>query len=70
MDKFLNVMIGLFVVVCIWAIFYALPRDIERTDRAKEIAQSMGCEYIGSARDLSSVKFLDCNGEVKAIRVK
>ena len=49
---------------------YLIPRDIERTSKAKAIADEMGCEYIGSARDLNSVKFLDCNGEIKVIRVK
>ena len=49
---------------------YLVPRDLERTARGEAIAKEMGCEYIGSASDLGSVKFLDCNGEIKIIRVK
>ena len=63
-DKILN----LAIVVTI--LTFLIPRDMERTDRAKEIAREMNCEYLGSARDLGPVKFLDCNGEIKLIRVK
>lgn len=43
---------------------------LEQTSNAKQIAQDMNCKFIGTARDLNSVYFLDCNGEVKLIRVE
>lgn len=68
-DGFGWILIGV-LIGFIGIMVYLIPRDIERTSRAQEIAKEMGCEYIGSARDLGSVKFLDCNGEIKIIRVK
>jgi formate hydrogenlyase subunit 4 len=70
MDKLFNIFAVTMAVVLIGVLAYAIPKDIERTDRAQEIAKAMGCEYVGSARDLNSIKFLDCNGEIKMIRVK
>lgn len=70
MEKFLKWGLVFLVIVFVGILAYVIPRDIERTDRAQEIASKMGCTLIGSARDLNSVKFLDCNGEVKLIRVK
>lgn len=54
------------VIICV----YLIPRDIDRVNRAEKMAQQMGCEYIGSARDLNSVKVFDCNGEIVMKRVK
>ena len=70
LDRILKGMLILLVGGFVLLMFYVIPRDIERSDRAKEIADQMGCTVIGHARDLGSVKFLDCNGEVKLIRVK
>ena len=39
-------------------------------DRANEYAQSIGCTYIGRARDLPGVRFFDCNGEIKMVRIQ
>lgn len=69
-DKLLSVFIMVLVIGTIVILAYAIPQEYERSDRAKAIADQMGCEYIGSARDLNSIKFLDCNGEVKVIRVQ
>lgn len=77
-DKFFEFMLeGLFkflMIFCVfgimWLCFFLIPQDFERTDKAKDIAQEMGCQYIGSARDLNSIKFLDCAGTIKMIRVK
>lgn len=69
-DIFLKFVLGAMIITMIAILGYAIPRDIERTEKGKAIAEQMGCDYIGSARDLNSVKFLDCNGEVKVIRVK
>lgn len=69
-DKFgltLIISFGIFIGLIL---IYAIPRDIALSNRAEMIANEMGCIVIGSARDLNSVKFLDCNGEVKLIRVQ
>ena len=70
MDRFLTVVLIAVGALAVGVLAYAIPRDIDRANRAEAIAESMGCNYIGSARDLNSVKFIDCNGEVKVIRVK
>ena len=67
---FFKISMGTILVLFVGIMAYLIPRDIERTSKAEAIAKEMGCEYLGSARDLNSVKFLDCNGEIKIIRVK
>lgn len=69
-DKLFGALIASMIIGTVVLLAYLIPRDMERNDRAKEIAKEMGCEYIGSARDLGSIKFLDCNGEIKIIRVR
>lgn len=73
-EKFMSalfaILIGTAVILLAWVFFYAMPRDFERTYRGKEIAEQMGCQYIGSARDLNTIKFIDCDGQIKMIRVK
>ena len=70
----MNIVFAMLVTVAVagivWLAFIGIPRDFERTYKGKEIAQEMGCQYIGSARDLNTVKFLDCDGQIKMIRVK
>ena len=60
-----TVVLPLLVLFCI-----VVAVDVEKTSTAIEIANSKGCEYIGSARDLSQVKFFDCNGKIEMVRVK
>ena len=69
-DKILKIAMIVIAGATILFLAYAIPSSIERDNRAEAIAKDMGCEYIGSARDLASIKFLDCNGEIKIIRVK
>lgn len=69
-DKILISIFSLGILAIIALLVILIPQDIERTDRAKQIADQLNCEYLGSARDMNSVKFLDCNGEIKLIRVK
>lgn len=74
MDVLFKIFFGmlwvLVAVMLIMIFFVAIPSSIEQSNKAQDIAKEMGCSYIGSARDLSSVKFLDCNGEIKMIRIK
>jgi hypothetical protein len=51
-------------------VFWVMPKEIARTDQARAFAEQQGCEYLGSARDLREVKFMDCAGEIKMVRVK
>lgn len=55
------ILIGV-IMVLLFAVF---PRKA-----ALDIAAETGCEYIGIARDVPSVGFFDCNGEVKLKRLK
>lgn len=69
-DKILNSAIAITFLTFIGLVFFLIPDDLERTDRAKEVAKEMNCEYLGAARDMGSVRFLDCNGEIKLIRAR
>ena len=69
-DKILISIFSLGILATIALLVILIPQDIEKTDRAKEIAKELNCEYLGSARDMGSIKFLDCNGTIKLIRVK
>lgn len=57
------------VAICA-LLFIAIPQEMDRSDRSRVIANEMGCVYIGYARDLTSVRFFDCNGVIKMERVK
>ncbi|CAB4125552.1 hypothetical protein UFOVP181_9 [uncultured Caudovirales phage] len=59
---------GIALLVILFVIIIGL--DVNRTSTAMDIAKSNGCEYIGSARDLTQVKFFDCNGKIEMVRVK
>ena len=69
-ENFAFFLIGVTMIAIIAILVYFIPKEMKRHDRAEKIATEMGCELIGSARDLNSVKFIYCNGEVKIIRVK
>jgi len=45
--------------------FIIIPRDLDSTRQARDWAKTHGCEYIGSPRDLTSVKFFNCSGVVQ-----
>ena len=45
--------------------FVFIPDWHAKEKRAKEIAESMKCEYLGSAKNLDNVRFVNCNGEVR-----
>lgn len=49
---------------------YAIPKQLDRDNRADEYAKANGCVCLGHARDMNSVFFLDCDGEIKLVRVK
>ena len=57
-------------IVLAAVVFWVMPKEIARTDQARTFAEQQGCEYLGSARDLREVKFMDCGGEIKMVRVK
>lgn len=69
MWKFCSFM-GILFLAAISFLIYAGSKGKELSEIAQEISKEMGCEYLGSARDLPNIKFLDCNGEIKLIRVR
>lgn len=69
MDRILKFFVVLIVVFIIGAII-ALFKTIERGNQAKELASKMNCELLGSAKHLPSVVFLECDGDIKLVRMK
>jgi hypothetical protein len=51
-------------------IVFASYTDSIRYKKAEKFEQDLGCEYIGRPRDLRSVAFYDCKGEIVMRRVK
>jgi len=47
-----------------------IHQDNLRTDRADALAASQGCVNLGSARNIGTVKFFDCNGEIRLVKVE
>lgn len=64
------VLFCLILFVISYAGILAIFDLVKEIDTRSEHAKSIGCEYIGRARDLNSVAFYDCNGIVKMERVK
>lgn len=69
-DFICKVFIITLALILVAMLVVAIPREVKRGNKTKEVAKEMGCEYIGTARDLTSVKFFECNGEIKLVRVK
>lgn len=59
---------GVVLIIAILGLVIGL--SIQRTSKAMDIAKSNGCEYLGSARDLSSVSFFECDGKIEMRRIK
>jgi hypothetical protein len=66
MDK---VLIAVLVFMFAMIVFGAYTDSI-RYEKAEKFERDLGCEYIGRARDLKSVAFYDCKGEIVMRRVK
>ena len=71
-DRFVLGLIGMATVAIVVAslIYVVVPRSVEHHDRAKAVAESMGCELVGSVEHLNTIKYIECNGEIRMIRVK
>jgi hypothetical protein len=55
------------VVVLVGSVTFTLIGgylDYTRKDTRTQLAETMGCEYLGASRDLKRVGFYDCNGSV------
>ena len=63
-------LLAVFVIFILVLLGWAVPNESRRSSEAHRIADSRGCEFIGRARDLGSVYFLDCGGKVEMVRVK
>ena len=69
-DWLIKGLLGTLVLATLFLLFVVLPEDMERSARAKQLADDMGCTYIGSARDLNSVKFFQCGDDIVLKRVR
>jgi len=55
------------VVVLVGSVTFTLIGgylDYTRKDTRTQLAETMGCTYLGSPRDLTQVGFYNCNGSV------
>lgn len=68
--KLFILIFGFIGIVFLGLFVYLLPMQIKRDNKAQEYAQEHGCKCLGHARDMNSVYFLDCDGEIKLVRVK
>jgi len=50
-------------------LFVALPIAIHRGNEADLLAARMNCINLGHARDMNTVFFFDCSGEIRLVRV-
>lgn len=72
-DRETKLFLLLFVPIClifVGMLLYLIPIQVERDNKAQNIANETGCKCLGHARDMNSVYFLDCDGEIKLVRVK
>ena len=70
MDRFFKILLAILVAAFAGTIFIVFPIVWERDNRAAAKAEQIGCKDLGTARDMASVRFFDCNGVVKLEIVK
>ena len=51
-------------------LFVLVPAQVQRMTKAENNPPEEGCVFLGNARDLTTVFFYDCNGEIKMKRIK
>lgn len=61
----IRIMCVALAVLALILFFIIIPRDLDSTRQARDWADAHGCEYIGSPRDLTSVKFFNCSGVIQ-----
>jgi hypothetical protein len=64
-----KVLIG-FIAIMLTLIVLGAYTDLIRYKKAEKFEQDLSCDYIGRPRDLRSVAFYDCKGEIVMRRVK
>ena len=67
-DRLVMFAIAILIALTGWIFLFLVPEQIDREDRAKELAN--GCIYLGHAKDLNTVFFYDCDGNIIMKRVK
>lgn len=65
MDKFF---VGLIVVVAV-LFAAAVYSSFEYEEKAEARAKVIGCEYLGSARDMRSVGFYECGDAIELKKI-
>jgi hypothetical protein len=68
-DLFVKFIIAFFICFVGIVIFFLIPREHDRSVRAENLAED-GCVTLGHPRDLNTVYFYDCGGEIRMKRVK
>lgn len=54
------------LVLAITIVGFGAYNGYQQESTRHQVADELGCRYIGSARDLREVAFYDCNGSVVA----
>lgn len=70
MDALSKALLVLMIAAIAGVFLIVIPIVWERNNRAEARASEIGCKDLGTARDMSSVRFFDCNGVVKLEIVK
>ena len=60
--------IAILIVLTGWMFLILAPEQNNREDKARELAN--GCIYLGRTKDLNTVFFYDCDGNIIMKRVK
>jgi hypothetical protein len=60
--------IAILVAFTGWIFLFLVPEQFDREDKAKDLAN--GCIYLGHPKDLNTVFFYDCDGNIIMKRVK
>lgn len=60
-----NVFIIISITILLFGILLAAYDVHNRTSYREQSVEKFGCEYLGTARDMPSVAFFNCNGEIK-----
>ena len=70
MDWLIRGLILMLIGTMAFLVVVIIPEDMDRTSRAENLANGMGCTYIGNPRDLNTVKFFQCGDEIVIKRVR
>lgn len=74
LNKLKHILIGVVIMIVIVTTvndaFDFLINLYSHTTKGKEVAEKMGCEYLGYAYSLPEIKFMYCKGKVETILIR